>query len=547
MTEPSTVDRPQSTADEPRTLSRQWALTRERVGDHPALWFDGRVHGSGELFDRATRLASGLAGIGIRPGDRVAVLMANCPEVSITYHAIWRAGAAVTPVIFLVTAVELGHLLRAGSAAAVVTTADLLPKVLAAADGLTIPLVVLGPDPADPRPADPRPADPQLADPQPADPRLVDYAALEAAAPGGIADRDPDDLAALLFTGGTTGRSKGVPLTHANLWYAGWSSRQRSYVPGVVRGITALPLSHAYGILVTVGGLHTTEPLFNVLQRWFDPASWPALAAEHRLQVAAVVPSMLAALLAQPLERHDLSALRHVFSGAAPLAPALAAEFERRVPSALVLEGYGLTESGGIVSGSPPDRRRPGTVGLPVPGVDVRIADDLGADVPPGDDGEILVRGRNVMAGYWADPQSPAGTDGWLRTGDIGRLDADGYLTVVDRKKDLIIRGGYNVYPRDVEDVLLQHPAVTGAAVVGRPHPRLGEEVVAFVTTTSPAPTPGALIDHTRTHLAAYKYPREIHLIDSIPLTPVGKLDRKQLRHRLHPDPAPERPGGPTS
>jgi long-chain acyl-CoA synthetase len=502
----------------PRTLARLWESTRERLGDHPSLWFEGETHRSGELFDRATRVAGGLRELGVRPGDRVAVVMANCPEVAITYHAVWRAGAAVTPVIFLVTAVELGHLLRAAGVAAVVTTADLLPKVLDGASDLPIPLVVLGGG-----------AGGSAGGGAGADARLVDYRALEAAAPAGIADRTPDDLAALLFTGGTTGRSKGVPLSHANLWHAGWSSRQRSHIPGIDRGITALPLSHSYGILVTVGSLHAVDPGFAVLLRWFDPARWPALVAEHRVQVAAVVPSMIAALLAQPLEEHDLSTLRHVFSGAAPLAPALAAEFERRVPSAQVLEGYGLTESGGIACGSPPGQGRRGTVGIPVPGVEIRIAGD----------GEILVRGPSVMAGYWHDTETaaPAITDGWLHTGDIGHLDADGYLTVVDRKKDLIIRGGHNVYPRDVEDVLLQHPAVTGAAVVGRPHTRLGEEVVAFVTTTDPPPTPATLVEFTRDHLAAHKYPREIRPVAALPLTPVGKIDRKRLRALLHAEP----------
>lgn len=515
--------------DRPHTLARLWAASRERLGDYPSLWFEGRTHRSGELFDRATRVAGGLRELGVRPGDRVAVVMANCPEVAITYHAIWRAGAAVTPIIFLVTATELGYLLRAAGASAVVTTADLLPKVLEAAGGLPVPVVVLGG------------ADAAGATGAPAgvagQPRLVDYDELAVAAPAPIADRSPDDLAALLFTGGTTGRSKGVPLSHANLWHAGWSSRQRSHVPGIDRGITALPLSHSYGILVTVGSLHAVDPGFAVLLRWFDPARWLALVAEHRVQVAAVVPSMIAALLAQPLEEHDLHTLRHVFSGAAPLAPALAAEFERRVPSVQLLEGYGLTESGGIACSSPPGQGRRGTVGLPVPGVEIRIVDVSGADLPTGADGEILIRGGNVMAGYWQDDGAGAVTGGWLHTGDIGHLDADGYLTVVDRVKDLIIRGGYSIYPRDVEDVLLRHPAVTGAAVVGRPDARLGEEVVAFVT-AAPATTPDALIAFARQHLAAHRYPREIRLVDTIPLTPVGKVDRKRLRHLVRPTPA---------
>jgi long-chain acyl-CoA synthetase len=537
-----------STVDDPRTLARLWESTRDRLGDHPALWYEEDTHRSGELFDRATRVSTGLRELGVRPGDRVAVLMPNCPEVGITYHAIWRAGAAVTPIIFLVTATELGHLLRASGAVAVVTTTELLAKVIEAGTGLPIPAIVLGAagseaaDGPEGGAAGGRAGGAIGGGAAGGGPRLVDYRTLAAAQPSGIVDRAPDDLAALLFTGGTTGRSKGVPLSHANLWHAGWSSRQRSYVPGLDRGITALPLSHSYGILVTVGSLHLPVQPFAVLQRWFDPAGWLALAARHRVQVAAVVPSMIAALLAQPLEEHDLSELRHVFSGAAPLAPALATEFERRVPSAQVLEGYGLTETGGIVSSTPPGRRRLGTVGLPVPGVDVRIADLRGAEAPIGADGEILVRGANVMAGYWP-AETDAGTDdagasGWLHTGDVGHLDADGYLTVVDRTKDLIIRGGYNIYPRDIEDVLLQHPAVTGAAVVGRPHPRLGEEVIAFVT-ADPATTPDTLIAFARERLAAHKYPREIRRIDAIPLTPVGKLDRKRLRRLVHDEPTP--------
>jgi long-chain acyl-CoA synthetase len=526
-----------STVEGPGTLAELAEAARERLGDHPSLYYEGVTCHSGELFDRATRVATGLRELGVRPGDRVAVLMANCPEVGITYQAIWRAGAAVTPIIFLVTATELAYLLRASGAVAVVTTAELLPKAAEAAAGLAIPLVVLGPDGAGA--AGGASGAGGASDAGAAGPSLVDYRELAAAEPGGIVNRSPGDLAALLFTGGTTGRSKGVPLSHANLRHAGWSSRQQSHLPGVDRAIIALPLSHSYGILVTVGALHAQEPGFVVLQRWFDPARWLAQTVEHRVQVTAVVPSMIAALLAQPLEEHDLSRLQHVFCGAAPLAPTLATEFERRVPSVQVLEGYGLTESGGIACASPPGRGRRGCVGLPVPGVEIRIADSGGGEVPVGTDGEILIRGTNVMAGYWLDDVATAGavTDGWLHTGDIGHLDADGYLVVVDRTKDLIIRGGYNIYPRDVEDVLLQHPAVTGAAVVGRPDARLGEEVVAFVT-ADPATTPDALIQFTRERLAAHKYPREIRLIDAIPLTPIGKVDRKRLRQVVRAEPA---------
>jgi long-chain acyl-CoA synthetase len=241
-----------------------------------------------------------------------------------------------------------------------------------------------------------------------------------------------------------------------------------------------------------------------------------------------MVPSMLAMLLAQPLEEYDLGELRFVFSGAAPLSPAIRADFTRRVPQVTIVEGYGCTETAGLISSTPPLQPRPGTVGKPVANVEVRIEAPDGSEVPIGEDGEIVVRGPNVMARYWGaeEPQAE-----WFHTGDIGHLDDEGYLSIVDRMKDLIIRGGYNVYPRDVEDALLTHPQVAMAAVVGRPDYRLGEEVVAFVSLVAGATvTSEELISYSKEQLAANKYPRQIHIVDAIPLTSVGKLDRKKLR-----------------
>src|SRR5215469_852406 len=449
----------------------------ERLGDHPTLYFEGTWYTSGELHDRATRVARGLKELGVGPGDRVVVIMANCPEVGIVYSAIWRAGGVATPVIFLVTAPELQHILSDSGAVAVVGE---------------------------------------------------NFADLERYDPLPIVDRDPDELAALLYTGGTTGRSKGVRLSHANLSNAGWSSRQVSSIPGLTRGIIGLPLSHSFGLLVTIGGYHAPEAGTTVLQRWFDPRSFLRLAAEQRSQTTAVVPSMIAMLLAFPLEEYDLSDLKYVFSGAAPLSRVVAEEFERRVPGVTVVEGYGCTETAGLISSTPPEAPRRGTVGKPVPNVEVRIMDLEGNVLPAGEDGEIVVRGPNVMQSYWG---GEALADGWFHTGDVGHLDADGYLSIVDRMKDLIIRGGYNVYPRDVEDVLMQHPAVAMAAVVGRPDDRLGEEVVAFVALGAGASATGdELIAFTKERMAANKYPREVHIVDAIPLTSVGKLDRKKLR-----------------
>jgi long-chain acyl-CoA synthetase len=493
------------------SLARRAEQLLERFGDRESLFFEGRWYRSGELAARAHRVARGLTEIGVSPGDRVVVCMANCPEVGLTYQALWRAGAVPTPVLFLLTEDELRHVVEDSGAVACVTTPEFLPKVTAAAGG--VPVVVVGE----------------------ASGGAIPWEQLEAADELALVDRDGSDLAALLYTGGTTGRSKGVALTHASLDAAGSAAAEAAYEPGRNRGLLPLPLAHAYGLLVTVGGLHAKEPGQAVLMRWFDPAGWVALAEEHKVQTSALVPSMIQMLLTQPLEQHDLSSLERVSSGAAPLAPEVQAEFERRIPGVEIREGYGCTETSALIS-TQPTVRRVGSVGTPVPGVEVRIEDADGTVLPAGQDGEICVRGPVLMQGYWKSPEATeqAIRDGWLHTGDVGHFDEDGYLYVVDRIKDLIIRGGFNVYPRDIEDVLLAHPSVVGAAAVGRPDPKLGEEVIAFVQLAPGADdSPQSLIAYAREHLGAHKYPREIRFVDSMPLTSVMKLDRKALRAQV--------------
>jgi long-chain acyl-CoA synthetase len=494
----------------PASLGRRGEEVLERFGDHPALLFEGRWHSSAELAGRARRAARGFTELGVRPGERVVVVMANCPEVGLAYSALWRAGAVPTPALFLLTEQELRHVVADSGAVAVVTTPEFLPKVQAAAPGL--PVVVVGGEGG------------------------VPWEQLEAGDELPLVDRAGDDLAALLYTGGTTGRSKGVALTHAGLDAAGFAASEASYRPGRSSILLPLPLAHAYGLLVTVAGLHTREPGTSYLMRWFDPAGWVGLVEEHRIQTSALVPSMLQMLLGQPLEEHDLACLERVSCGAAPLAADVIAEFERRVPSCEIREGYGCTESSALISTQPSDDRRTGSVGKPVPGVTVRIELPDGSDAAPGQDGEICVGGSTLMQGYWNSPDATAFAlrDGWLHTGDVGHIDADGWLYVIDRIKDLIIRGGFNIYPRDVEDVLLAHPEVAAAAVVGKPDPKLGEEVVGFVQLVPGATvTPEQLVVFSSEQLGAHKYPREVRVVDAIPLTSVMKTDRKALRAEL--------------
>ncbi|MCW2779005.1 MAG: putative acyl-CoA synthetase, partial [Frankiales bacterium] len=439
--------------------------------------------------------------------------MMNTPEVGITYQAVWRAGAVVTPVLFLISPDELRHILVDSEAAAVVVTPELLPLLTSATEGLGVKVLLVGDAPEGSTGTTP-------------------YASLEQADPLPIEPRDDDDMAALLYTGGTTGRSKGVMLSHRGLWSSGSGLHENSRAMTATRGLLPLPLSHAYGLIVTIGGMHAEEPRLSVLQRWFNAEDWVRLVEEHRLESSSVVPSMLTMLLALPLEQHDLSSLKYFGSGGAPLSPALRQEVLDRL-GVEIFEGYGCTESSAVISASAPGANRPGSVGKPLPHAEVAILDDAGSPVPQGQDGEVCVRGAGVMKGYWKSPEQTADTvvDGWLHTGDIGRLDEDGFLYIVDRKKDLIIRGGFNVFPRDVEDVLLAHPDVTQAAVVGRPDEAHGEEVVAFVALRAGAEVTGEeLVAYSKEHLSKYKYPREVRVVPQVPLTSVGKTDRKAVR-----------------
>jgi long-chain acyl-CoA synthetase len=497
-------------------LARAAEAAFERRGDYESLLFEGRWHRSGELFDRAAAVATGLAQLGLEPGERVVVTMTNCTEVGVIYQAVWRAGLVATPAMFLLAEDDLRHLLADSGARAVVTTPEFLDKVRRAVTGLEPePVVICTGSEAD---------------------GAVSLAELEAGPAGTIVPRADDDLAALLYTGGTTGQAKGVMLTHAALHYVGSAAYAVSHVDGINRSLVSLPLSHAYGLLVTVTGFHSVERDIAVLLRWFDPNAFLDAIEQQRLQQTAVVPSMLQALLAQPLEDRDLSTLQQVTSGASPLSPETEREFTRRVPSASIRQGYGLTESAALVSSSPAGRVRSGSVGLPVPGCEVEIRDPAGRPLAPGEVGEICVRSPSLMLGYWNAPETTAQAirDGWLHTGDVGRRDEDGYLYIVDRIKDLIIRGGFNVYPRDVEDALVEHPAVAMAGVVGAPSVSHGEEVVAFVSLRAGATLEAEeLVEWSRERIGGYKYPRRVNIVDAIPLTPVGKVDRKALRARL--------------
>ena len=421
-------------------------------GDYERLFFEGRWWSSFELSDQAKRFAGGLVRLGVEPGERILVMLTNGPEVGTVYQGAWRAGAAVTPVLFLLQPHEIRRVVEQAEPTVVVCGPEFLPGIRTALEGLPGPRAVIVTGPA-------------------VDGSTHAFDDVVVRRPAGAA-RPPErrrPRRAAVHRGNhrrLEGRDA-LPPEHR-------VRRPRQTAAAAEVGddevaLTALPLAHSYGILVAAVGLFVKGR--GVLLRWFEPLAFLGAIAEHRVTRVAVVPTMLQYLLQAPLEDHDLSSLRYVASGAAALPQEAAREWERRTGSR-VLEGYGCTEAMSAVSVTrPSEPPHPGSVGRPVEGCEVRVEDDDGNEVPAGVPGEICVRGPNVMRGYWRQPDATEAVmaGGWLHTGDIGRRDADGFLYVIERKKDLIIRGGINVYPRDVEEVLAEHPDVAMVGVVGPP------------------------------------------------------------------------------
>jgi len=477
-------------------------------GEYPALVFDGREITNVDQQRAAARLAHALRRLGVEPGDRVVVMLPNCPEVLQAYAGILKAGAVAVPVVFLLGPREVGHILGHSGAKVVITSPELADR----AEGFAGPVVLVGG----------------------AAPGALAWEELLAREPDRFdaVDRADHDLAVILYTAGTTGQPKGVALSHRNLAANARSAASLHELDREAWNLAVLPLSHSYGLtLANASAILGTRA---VLLRWFTPDQVLETIARYRVQGMAGVPTMYVYLLNYPdAGRHDTSSMRLWGSGAAPLPVEIVEPFETKFGGRLQ-EGYGLTEAAPVVSAHRlSGERRLGSVGQPIPGVEVRIVDDAGRVLPAGEIGEVCVRGENVMLGYYRMPEETARAirDGWLHTGDMGRLDGDGYLYIVERKKDLIIRGGFNIYPREVEEVLYAHPKVAEAAVVGAPDPVMGEDVMAFVVLRAgQAATAEEIQAFCQERLARFKCPKQVRFVDSLPKSPVGKILRKELR-----------------
>ncbi|MFD7075595.1 long-chain fatty acid--CoA ligase [Nocardioides sp. NPDC059952] len=478
----------------------------QRHPDRPAVRLDDDVLDYTALLAQASAVARWLHAEGLEPGDRVGLVLPNVPAFPVHFYGVLLAGGVVVPMNPLLKAREIEFYLEDSGARFLFVGEELKDEAYAAAASHGVRAVTVAPGTAH------LPAAETTRRPVP---------------------RRPTDTAVILYTSGTTGRPKGAELTHDNLGGNAALTRDTLVEIGpedVVMG--CLPLFHVFGLTCGLNAAVQAGACLTLVPR-FDATAALEVIGRDRVTVFEGVPTMYAGMLhAADVGSHDVSSLRTCICGGAPLPVELLHEFEETF-GCTILEGYGLSESSPVACFNHPHiERKAGSIGVPVREVQLRLVAEDGSETAPGEVGEILIKGPNVMKGYWQLPEVTAETivDGWLRTGDLGRRDEDGYYYVVDRKKSLIIRGGYNVYPREIEEVVYEHPAVLEAAVVGVPHPDLGEEVAAAVALRAGATASAQEIRaFVKERVAAYKYPRHVWIMPELPKGPTGKILRREI------------------
>jgi long-chain acyl-CoA synthetase len=510
--------------------------------DQTALIFLDAKISYKKLNEMANRFANALLGLGVKPGDKIALLMPNMPQIVAATYGCWRAGAVVVMNNPLYTDRELEYQFN-NSESSLLVTLDLLgPRMIGLRPRTQIKNIVIA-HIRDHLNFPKKQLLPLVAKDKhrniPSQPNVYEWADLLKKYPShdpGIAV-DFESLACLQYTGGTTGVSKGVMLTHANLsknvqqiaaWFPGFKR-------GEVTHLGALPIFHSFGLTCCMN--------ICIWLGWTDvliprPEPQAILEAVHKYRVNffPAVPTMYVGILNHPkLSRYNLTSIKGCFSGAAPLPVEVIKDFEVRTGSQ-ICEGYGLSETSPVVTTNPfGGRKKAGSIGLPVPDTDIKVVDlsEGKKEMPAGEPGEVIIKGPQVTSGYYKMPGETAITirDGWLYTGDIGKMDEDGYFYIVDRKKDLIIAGGYNIYPRDIDEILFEHPKILEGCAVGIPDPYRGETVKAFVVLKpGQKMTEEEVIKYCGEKLAKYKVPKIVEFVSSLPKSGVGKILRKELR-----------------
>jgi len=480
----------------------------QRDADAVALKLDDAELSYGLLDEGSARIAALLREKGVEPGDRVGIMLPNVPYFAVVYYGVLRAGGTVVPMNVLLKAREVKFYLEDPEAKVVFAWHEFAEAAEGGAEQAGAECILVKPG------------------------EFEDMLAGVGEPLTEVADRDGGDTAVILYTSGTTGTPKGAELTHDNLRRnAEVASALFDYKAGdVVLG--ALPLFHSFGQTCSLNCAIRAGGTLTLLPR-FDPDKALEIIARDKVTVFLGVPTMYSAMLhADSADSADTSCLEFCGSGGAAMPVEVMKAFEQKF-DCKVLEGYGLSETSPVASFNHPDReRKAGSIGQPIEGVEMKVVDDDGNDVGQGEVGEIVIKGHNVMKGYWNKPDATAETikDGWFHSGDMAKVDEDGYFFIVDRKKDMIIRGGYNVYPREIEEVLYEHPAVREAAVLGMPHDELGEEVAAAVALKEGQDvSESELRDFVKEQVAGYKYPRKIWFVDELPKGPTGKILKREI------------------
>ncbi len=475
--------------------------------DHVAVKLDDAELSYHQLDEASARVAGVLRAQDVQPGDRVGIMLPNVPYFPICYYGVLRAGCVVVPMNVLLKRREVAFYLSDSGAKLLFAWHGFADVAEAGAQDAGVECVLIAPGEFEQR----------LAGAEPV---------------SGVADAADDDTAVILYTSGTTGTPKGAELTHFNLARNADISRELFDLGSDGITLGALPLFHSFGQTCGMNATIASGGTLTLIPR-FDPAKALEIIQRDHVNVFEGVPTMYGAMLHLPdREQYDTSTLKLCASGGSAMPVELMRGFEEAF-RCKVLEGYGLSETSPVASFNHPDReRKPGSIGTPIRGVDMKVVDDDDNDVPQGEVGEIVIRGHNVMKGYWRRDDATAETirDGWFHSGDMATIDEDGYFFIVDRKKDLIIRGGYNVYPREVEEVLYEHPAVREAAVVGLPHEEYGEEVGAAVALKDGETVSAEELQaFVKDQVAAYKYPRRIWFVDELPKGPTGKILKREI------------------
>jgi long-chain acyl-CoA synthetase len=483
--------------------------TAERNGDKTAFKLDDVELNYSMLDEGSARIAGLLKSKGLETGDRVGLMMPNVPYFPVIYFGILRAGGVVVPMNVLLKKREVGFYLEDPGAKFLFAWDDFAEAAEAGAEQAGAEVILVKPGEFEKL----------LADQEP---------------DRDMADRGAEDTAVILYTSGTTGQPKGAELTHSNL---SKNSKGVSEKLGEMSEqdvlLGALPLFHSFGQTCTMNSAVSVGATVTMLPR-FDPDKALEIIERDKVTLFQGVPTMYNAMLhSGSCDSADCSSLRICMSGGAAMPAELMRAFEEKF-GCMILEGYGLSETSPVASFNHPDKeRKPGSIGTPIEGVEMQVWDDDGKEVPQGEVGEIVIRGHNIMKGYWNrdDANKEAITeDGWFRTGDMAKMDEDGYFFIVDRKKDLIIRGGYNVYPREIEEVLYEHPAIQEAAVIAVPHDELGEEVgAAVVLKEGESLEADEVKSYVKEQVAAYKYPRKVWFVGELPKGPTGKILKREI------------------